>query len=280
MNLQPWMIPEHLAPGDARSLEGDWADMELHRITSPEDPFFSQAFGALSAEFGDAGEMEQASVIARRMQWLPEQMINGASMQYALQLVTRRGEFVAVRDHTVIILESEPGAVVHLSHNLVAPDWRRSGIAGWMRALPVATAMDSIQTLRLPSASPVTLVGEMEHFDPTRSATLVRLTAYEKAGFKMVDPELVSYLQPDFRDPAEIDISSGPQPLPLTLMLRRIGREAEGFVSGAEILHNVKALYKMYASEFRSADMYQVYESLKNYPAAGARIPLKPPTAR
>ena len=280
MNLQPWMIPKHLAPGDARSLEGDWADMELHRITSPEDPFFSQAFGALSAEFGDAGEMEQASVIARRMQWLPEQMINGASMQYALQLVTRRGEFVAVRDHTVIILESEPGAVVHLSHNLVSPDWRRSGIAGWMRALPVATAMDSIQTLRLPSASPVTLVGEMEHFDPTRSATLVRLTAYEKAGFKMVDPELVSYLQPDFRDPAEIDISSGPQPLPLTLMLRRMGREAEGFVSGAEILHNVKALYKMYASEFRSADMYQVYESLKNYPAAGARIPLKPPTAR
>ncbi len=280
MNLQPWMIPEHLAPGDARSLEGDWADMELHRITSPEDPFFSQAFGALSAEFGDAGEMEQDSVIARRMQWLPEQMINGASMQYALQLVTRRGEFVAVRDHTVIILESEPGAVVHLSHNLVAPEWRRSGIAGWMRALPVATAMDSIQTLRLPSASPVTLVGEMEHFDPTRSATLVRLTAYEKAGFKMVDPELVSYLQPDFRDPAEIDISSGPQPLPLTLMLRRMGREAEGFVSGAEIFHNVKALYKMYASEFRSADMYQVYESLKNYPAAGARIPLKPPTAR
>jgi len=280
MNLQPWMIPEHLAPGDARSLEGDWADMELHRITSPEDPFFSQAFGALSAEFGDAGEMEQDSVIARRMQWLPEQMINGASMQYALQLVTRRGEFVAVRDHTVIILESEPGAVVHLSHNLVAPDWRRSGIAGWMRALPVATAMDSIQTLRLPSASPVTLVGEMEHFDPTRSATLVRLTAYEKAGFKMVDPELVSYLQPDFRDPAEIDISSGPQPLPLTLMLRRMGHEAEGFVSGAEILHNVKALYKMYAAEFRSADMYQVYESLKNYPAAGARIPLKPPTAR
>ena len=280
MNLQPWMIPEHLAPGDARSLEGDWADMELHRITSPEDPFFSQAFGALSAEFGDAGEMEQDSVIARRMQWLPEQMINGASMQYALQLVTRRGEFVAVRDHTVIILESEPGAVVHLSHNRVSPDWRRSGIAGWMRARPVATAMDSIQTLRLPSASPVTLVGEMEHFDPTRSATLVRLTAYEKAGFKMVDPELVSYLQPDFRDPAEIDISSGPQPLPLTLMLRRIGREAEGFVSGAEILHNVKALYKMYAAEFRSADMYQVYESLKNYPAAGARIPLKPPTAR
>jgi len=34
MNLQPWMIPEHLAPGDAKSLEGDWAGMELHRITS------------------------------------------------------------------------------------------------------------------------------------------------------------------------------------------------------------------------------------------------------
>jgi hypothetical protein len=279
MNLQSWMIPEHLAPGDAKSLEGDWAGMELHRITSAEDPFFEMAFGALCAEFGDAGEMEQASVIARRLQWLPEQLINGASMQYALQLVTHAGEFVAVRDHTVIILESEPRAVVHLSHNLVAPEWRRSGIAGWMRALPVATAMDSLQSLRLPITSPITLIGEMEHFDPTRSATLVRLTAYEKAGFKMVDPSRVSYLQPDFRDPSEIDLSSGPQPLPLTLMLRRIGREAEDFVGGAEILHGVKALYKMYASEFRAADMHQVYESLKAYPASRDRIPLKPPTS-
>jgi hypothetical protein len=251
----------------------------LHRITSAEDPFFEMAFGALCAEFGDAGEMEQASVIARRLQWLPEQLINGASMQYALQLVTHAGEFVAVRDHTVIILESEPRAVVHLSHNLVAPEWRRSGIAGWMRALPVATAMDSLQSLRLPITSPITLIGEMEHFDPTRSATLVRLTAYEKAGFKMVDPSRVSYLQPDFRDPSEIDLSSGPQPLPLTLMLRRIGREAEDFVGGAEILHGVKALYKMYASEFRAADMHQVYESLKAYPASRDRIPLKPPTS-
>ena len=279
MNLQPWMIPEHLAPGDAKSLEGDWAGMELHRITSAEDPFFEMAFGALCAEFGDAGEMEQASVIARRLQWLPEQLINGASMQYALQLVTHAGEFVAVRDHTVIILESEPRAVVHLSHNLVAPEWRRSGIAGWMRALPVATAMDSLQSLRLRITSPITLIGEMEHFDPTRSATLVRLTAYEKAGFKMVDPSRVIYLQPDFRDPSEIDLSSGPQPLPLTLMLRRIGREAEDFVGGAEILHGVKALYKMYASEFRAADMHQVYESLKAYPASRDRIPLKPPTS-
>ena len=280
MNLKSWMIPEHLAPGDAKSLEGDWAEMELHRIASSEDPFFEMAFGALCAEFGDAGEMEQASVIARRMQWLPEQLINGASMQYALQLVTRAGEFVAVRDHTVIILESEPRAVVHLSHNLVASEWRRSGIAGWMRALPVSTAMDSLQSLRLPITSPITLIGEMEHFDPTRSATLVRLTAYEKAGFKMVDPSRVSYLQPDFRDPSEIDLSSGPQPLPLTLMLRRIGREAEDFVDGAEILHGVKALYKMYAAEFRAADMHQVYESLKAYPAPGDRIRLKPPTSR
>ncbi len=140
--------------------------------------------------------------------------------------------------------------------------------------------MHSLESLQLPVTSPVTLIGEMEHFDPTRSATLVRLTAYEKAGFKKVDPSRVSYLQPDFRDPAEIDLSSGPQPLPLTLMLRRIGLEAEDFVRGAEILHNVKALYKMYAAEFRSADMHQVYESLKAYPAPTDHIPLKAPTAR
>ena len=278
MNLQPWMRPEHLAPGDAKSLQGDWSGLELHTIRSPHDPFFETAFGALWAEFGAAGEMEQPDVIAERMKWHPTEMRDEAALLYAMQLVTRNGEFVAVRDHTAILLENAPGAIVHLSHNLVSPAWRRTGIAGWMRALPVSTALEALEAERRQPDSPITLVGEMEHFNPSLAATEIRLTAYEKAGYKMVDPELVDYRQPDFRNPRIIDQENGPKPIPLCLMLRRIGREHEEFVNGAEVHQSVNALYKMYGRGFRKQDMQAVLNTLKKYPPPHARIPLVPPT--
>ena len=278
MNLQPWMRPEHLAPGDTKSLQGDWSGLELHTIRSTDDPFFKTAFKALWQEFGAAGEMEQEEVIAERMKWHPSQMHDEAALLYAMQLITRNGEFVAVRDHTAILLANEPGAIVHLSHNLVAPAWRRSGIAGWLRALPVSTALEALATVGRPIDAPVTLVGEMEHFNPSHAATEIRITAYEKAGYKMVDPSLVDSRQPDFRDPRIIDQENGPQPIPLCLMLHRIGREQEEFVSGAEVRQSVNALYKMYGRSFRKQDMQAVLETLKNYPPPQARIPLVPPT--
>ena len=279
MNLQPWMRPEHLAPGDTKSLQGDWSGLELHTIRSTADPFFEAAFGALWKEFGEAGEMEQAGVIAERMKWHPSQMLDEAALLYAMQLITRHGEFVAVRDHTAILLANEPGAIVHLAHNLVAPAWRRSGIAGWLRALPVSTALEALVAAGRPIDAPITLVGEMEHFNPSHAATGIRLTAYEKAGYKMVDPELVDYWQPDFRDPQVIDQENGPQPIPLCLMLRRIGMVNEDFVSGAEVCQVVNALYKMYGRSFRKQDMQAVCETLKNYPPPHALIPLVPPTS-
>ena len=65
------MVPAHLAPGDTKSLEGDWSEIELHRIEHSGDPFFEMAFGALWDEFGAKGEMEQAGVIADRLKWHP-----------------------------------------------------------------------------------------------------------------------------------------------------------------------------------------------------------------
>lgn len=278
MKLQPWMRPEHLAPGDTKSLQGDWSPFALREIRSTDDPFFETAFGALWNEFGAAGEMERAEIIAGRMKWRPSESRDGTSLLYAMQLVTQNGEFVAVRDQTAILLENGPGVVVHLSHNLVAPAWRRSGIAGWMRALPVTTALEALAASGRPHDAPITLVGEMEHFHPAHPATEIRLTAYEKAGYKMVDPAFVDYRQPDFRDPRIIDQGNGPRPLPLCLMLRRIGLENEDSVSGAEIRHCVNALYKMYARGFRECDMQAVLETLPHYPAPDSHIPLIPPT--
>lgn len=279
MKLLPWMIPEHLAPGDVKSLEGDWRSLEIHRITSSKDPHFEMAYQALHAEFANAGELEECEVLCRRMEWKPSEIQNGASLQYAMQLVTKDGGFVAARDHTAIILENEAGVVVHLSHNLVAPEWRRSGLAGWMRALPIATAIDSLCALGRPTTSPILLVCEMEYFDLARPATMARLAAYEKAGFKMADPSRINYLQPDFRSPVEIDASGGAQPLPLCLLFRQFGCDAINSLTGEEIRHAVKCLYKMYGAGFRKKDMQVVIETLKNYPSPDAHIPFVLPTS-
>ena len=129
-----------------------------------------------------------------------------------------------------------------------------------------------------PPGSPITLVGEMEALDKTKPDTQVRLTAYEKAGFKMVDPARVNYLQPDFRHPVEIDKTFGPMPVPLCLMLRRVGRELDPTMVGDELLRVVHALYRMYGVGFRESDMKVVMDSLAGYPAASDTLDLLPPT--
>lgn len=273
------MIPSDLAPGDVKSLERDWSDVVLHRIESTDDPLFDVAFGALWSEFGEIGEIEQADVLARRMCWDPRRKIDGCAMRYRMMLVTSRGQFAAVRDHTAIALDGEPGVVVHLSHNLVAAEWRRSGLAGWMRALPVTTARSVLAAQDRPPDSPITLVGEMEHPSPSDPRTLTRLAAYERAGCKKVSPAHVHYLQPDFRPHSEIDVSGGPRPIPLSLIVRLVGREDSPWISGAEVRRIVLSLYRMYGMAFRPSDMAAVLSSLESYPGPDERIPLIPPTA-
>lgn len=278
MSLQEWMIPADLAPGDKKSLERDWSGIELHRIESTTDRHFDTAFGSLWAEFGSVGEIEQADVLAERLRWDPAIFVNGCAMRYRMMLVTAGGEFAAVRDHTAIVLEHSPGVVVHLSHNLVAPAWRRSGVAGWLRALPVTTARSVLAAQNRPTNSSITLVGEMEHPDIAKPGTQIRLKAYEKAGYRKVDPSRVNYLQPDFRPPREIDLSGGPQPIPLTLIVRRVGRETEEFITGAEVRHIAASLYKMYGAAFRAQDMAAVDPTLADYPADDEKIRLVLPT--
>lgn len=275
--LQPWMLPSDLAPGDRKSLDHDWSGVDLHRIQSADDPLFDSAFGALWAEFGRLGEVEQANVLAERLRWDGRSIHHGCALRYRLMLVTSQGRFAAVRDHTAIVQPGRRGACVHLSHNLVAPDWRRTGLAGWLRALPIQTARRCLEAQGRPADEPITLVGEMEHPDPAHPASMVRLTAYEKAGFRKVDPAAVPYLQPDFHSPEEIDFS-GVQPIPMTLIVRRVGREHEETISGSEARALAEALYRMYATGFREKDMAPLFASVESYPATDARVRLLRPT--
>jgi hypothetical protein len=195
-------------------------------------------------------------------------------------------DFVAVRDHTVILDREGRGAVVHLSHNLIAPAARRTGLAGWMRALPIATARECLAAHGdsnggkngLPPGARITLVAEMEHHTPGRDDELARLLAYEKAGFRKIDPARLAYHQPDFRSPAEIDAAGGPHPLPFQLILRRVGREHERVISGEEARRLARALYEIYGFHFRASDMAHPLLSLEGYPADDATIALVPPT--
>lgn len=277
--LQPWMIATDLAPGDTKSTTRDWSDVCLHRIESAESPHFAMAYGKLWAEFGEIDEMEEEPVIISRLGWDGSTMEGGCALRYRLMLVLAGETFAAVRDHTAIVSKDFPGAVVHMSHNLVAPDWRRSGLAGWLRALPIQTARQALKAQNRPADEPITLVGEMEHPDPSDEATMIRLSAYERAGFLKADPRAIPYHQPDFRSAAEIDESGGAQPLPMQLLIRRVGREQEREVGTREIQRLAETLYRMYSRDFREQDMRVARQTLNDYPDPETKVALLPPTA-
>lgn len=240
-----WLSAEDLAQGDQRSVRLDFAAMRVDEVRSPSDPLFAMAYGALAAQFGVGDALELPEVLAQRMTWTPE-----IGMRYGLFLVRdAAGEIAAVRDHTAIQSADGAGCTVHLSHLLIAPAWRRSGLAGWMRALPLVTARAFAQ--------PLTLVAEMDGE--------IAEEAYARAGFLKADPARVQYYQPDFRPPAEIDGAGGPQPVPFKLLLRRVGREHERELAPGALRTLVSDLYRMYAQGCRSRDL----PSLEGYPAEG-----------
>lgn len=278
--LQPWMTPADLAPGDAKSARMDWSGFELHRIRSIDDSHFPTAFNALWDEFGEKDEVEQADVLARRMEWDPSSLTNGCALLYELLLVTHEREFVGVRDHTAIVRPECDIAVVHMSHNLVAPKWRRSGIAGWLRALPAQTARACLAAQGRPENLPICLAGEMEPADPGNEARTVRLTAYEKAGYKKVDPTVIRYLQPDFRPPAEIDADGIARPLPLDLLVRIVGDESRSSISAESVHGIVTSLYRMYGTGFREQDMEPLWKNMSRFPRGDLEVRLIPPTSQ
>lgn len=273
------MIPDDLAPGDAKCAGLDWSGYTLHRIREVDTPEFEVAFGALWAEFGAKNEMETAEVLAQRLRWNPTVLREGCALLYELLLITRDGAFVGVRDHTAIVRPGFGLAVVHMSHNLVAPAHRRSGIAGWLRALPAQTARTCLAAQNRDAPHPIALVGEMEPADSTDEARMIRLTAYEKAGYCKVDPSAVRYLQPDFRPPEEIDLDGTPRPVPLDLMVRLVGEEHRRTLPASAVRGIAESLYRMYSVEFRPSDMEPVWRNLENFPRGSTPIDLVAPTA-
>jgi hypothetical protein len=282
----PERIAEDLAPGDARALGLDWSRLRIERIRSPEHPLFDRVYERLWREFGEAGEMERRNVIADRLAWDPRRPAGEHALLYEMLAVVDGNEIVGLRDHTAIVpnhararVDADSArVVVHLSHVLVEPPLRGGGLAGWLRALPVQTAREcfSAVTGRAPRAEEIVLVAEMEHPVEGNARVTARLRSYERAGFRKIDPAVVRYRQPDFRPVEEIDATSV-QPVPLALVVRRVGREAEETIPGAEVRAIVEALYGMFgvhAAERHMQPLRAVVEALPRAEPVALRRPL------
>jgi len=275
---------DDLAPGDRGVLGADWSDFTVETVRSVDHPLFDAAYARLWSEFGAAGEMERREVIAGRLAWDPARAAGEYAFLYEMIVVRRGRELVAVRDHTAILRQpaqrggeigSDTHVVVHLSHVLVEPSMRGRGLAGWLRALPLRSARECAAAAgRTPDR--ITLVAEMEHADPTVPAVMTRFRSYARAGFRVVDPSRTPYCQPDFRGAEVIDIS-GLQPVSLALVMRRVGREHECGLRGAELREIVAALHAMFAQHVRSDQMVPIRAVLDVFPDPIDQIALLSP---
>jgi GNAT superfamily N-acetyltransferase len=250
--VDPALRPEDLAPGDRVVAARDWSDLAVARIAGADHPEFAAAYAALWSTFGASGGMEREEVVRERLAWNPLQPpLPGFALAYDLLVLHRGARRVALRDHSAAVRvdgagRPRPGpVVVHLSHAFVAPAARGSGLAAWLRALPLATARRCAAAVGADDA-PVVLAAEMEAPDPDDAATGVRLRSYERAGFRKIDPAAAPYAQPDFRAP-EVIARDAPRPVPLSLVVRRVGREEEASMPASEVAAVVEALYAVYA---------------------------------
>ena len=270
-----------LSAGDQSAAGFEWAHLLSDRVADEHDPAFDAGYRFLHAEFAPRGEMEERSVLVDRLRWEPSTPIRNLSLLYEMLVVQTHDEVAAVRDHTAIVNHADPfaPAVVHLSHVLVAQPWRGTGLAAWLRTLPISTGRACVRAAGKSGDHPIVLACEMEHLNEQDPSRIKRLRAYERAGFVKVDPAKVNYHQPDFRTADQIEASGGPAPLPMTLVVRRVGRESEFQISGRELRSIVANIYGMFAIGFREQDMLTLWKQLtEEYPSDDAMIDLVPPT--
>lgn len=269
----------------------DWRDVQVRRVRDPADADFEAAYERLWREFGARGEMERVRVVRERLAWDPARPLPGAALAYELLVLRRGGELAAVRDHTAVVRldaagRPRPGpVVVHLSHAFVEPAHRGSGLAAWLRALPLEAARRCARAAGRAPDAPIVLAAEMElagaapaevPADPRARA--LRLRSYERAGFRKVDPAAAPYAQPDFRAPERL-AGQTPRAVPLGLVVRRVGRETESRMPAAELAAVVEAIYAVYGVHVPPRALDPLRTAAALWTARPGRFRLLPPTA-
>jgi GNAT superfamily N-acetyltransferase len=280
--VDPLLRSEDLAPGDRAFAARDWSEISVRRVESARDPEFALVYEQLWREFGGRGEMETRQVIEERIAWDPARPVGHCVLAYEMLVLRRGGTLAALRDHSAVVrLDAKQQArhgpvVVHLSHALVLPEERGSGLAAWLRALPLGAARRVAAAAGTGADAPVVLVAEME--PPESGGLLARLRSYERAGFQKVDPAAAPYAQPDFRPPERL-AGERPQAVPLSLVLRRVGREGEAEMPAAELAAVVEAIYAVYAVHVPGVALDPLRRAAAEWTARRPTFRLLPPTA-
>jgi 4-aminobutyrate aminotransferase / (S)-3-amino-2-methylpropionate transaminase len=193
------------------------------------DAAFQLGYNSLDSQFGPVGEIERRDVLLR---WFQQRSLSAESERikaiYHMSLVWEGNALAGVRDDFTAVHRDTGSVVGFMSHSLVLPAWRRTGVAALLRALPAAHARLDALSLGV-NPTEILLLSEMEFFEPHRDETLVRLYAYGRAGFRVVPPWHVPYAQPDFRDLAALGVEA--QPVPMMLLVRQVGEESHATIT-------------------------------------------------
>ncbi|HMV69447.1 MAG TPA: hypothetical protein PKA64_21575, partial [Myxococcota bacterium] len=190
---------------------------------------FDAGWRALDAEFGRNEEIEPRETLEA---WFDAGSLSpsGAPIVAFYHMILARdvdGALAGVRDCFVTVDPIARRAVVLLSHAVVFPAWRRTGLAALLRAAPVGLARRALGV-----DGEILLVAEMEAVEPHDRASVIRLLSYGRAGFSVVSPEALPYAQPDFGAAARL---GGPVPLPFLPVVRLVGAEAASSLSRSQV---------------------------------------------
>lgn len=210
--------PGDIAPGEPREkVEAALARFRCVDVSTEAE--FDAGYRLLDAQFGALNELERREVLER---WFRAGSLSPAGdaihAHYHMLLVYDGERIAAVRDGFSAVDAGRARVVELMSHSLVLPEWRRTGVAALLRAGPVVYAKR-----HAPPGAEISVVAEMELLDPHEPDTLVRLVAYGRAGFRVIPPPLLAYAQPDFRDVDALGIE--PVPIPFMLVVRQVGEE-------------------------------------------------------
>ena len=245
-------------------IERETRKYELWSIDNPDAPEFDEAYQLLWDTFGPTGEMERKDVIRKFLRDDPfEPEPSGTFMRYFL-LVARGedGRIRGVRDGTVLVNPAYAPdlCVVYLAHIYMRPDARGTVLSYWLRISPVEMAVKFLADLHamgkinLPAPNApgkyfgmrVDLAAEVEYFTPEEPVSWQRILFYGRGGFDAINPRHFPYRQPDFRDP-EVIRETGNRPLPLMLLVRRMGRERQAQLPIEEARALMRLLYDDFA---------------------------------
>jgi 4-aminobutyrate aminotransferase / (S)-3-amino-2-methylpropionate transaminase len=226
----------------------------LRRAVGEAD--FALAYGELLREFGPQDEIEREETLRA---WYaagslspPDEPIK--AHYHLLMAFDGDGRLAGVRDCFTTVDVAARRAVVLLSHSLVLPAWRRTGLAALLRTAPVTLANDALREAC--GGGEVLLAAEMEMVQAKDRASVIRLLAYSKAGYRVIPPHILPYAQPDFTDFTRS--SADPKPLPFLALIRQVGEEERTTVSRERVAAVVRHLQAIHRCHCRPADLVPI----------------------